>query len=73
MNVVIAEEFNKELSTTAKEIFKIIAGHCLYSGQTEIEGKKFHTLLDNKEIDFDRGVIKSIIELKEKGYLEISI
>ena len=73
MNVIVPEEFGGELSSISREIFKIIAGFCLYSGNYEIIGENFHALLDNNQIDFDRRVVKAILELKEKEYIEVSI
>lgn len=73
MNVIAPKKFGGELSSTSKEIFKIIVGFCLYSGNYEIIGENFHALLDNNQIDFDRRVVKSILELKDKEYIEVSI
>lgn len=73
MNVVVSPDFKNNLSSMTEKLFKIIAGFCLYGKTYEIEGANFNALLDNNYIDFDRKVVESLLELKEKNYIEITL
>lgn len=61
------------LTDTAKEVAKIIAKHYLSEEETIIKGTKFHELLDRENIEFDRGVVKAVLELQGNDYFEMSI
>lgn len=61
------------LMELSKEIAKIIAKYYLSEEETQIKGSKFHELLDEAKIEFDRNTVKAVLELQEQDYFEMSI
>ena len=70
-----APRYFKESNLTelSKEIILIIARYYLMQEETVIKGSKFHELLDLEKIEFDRHAVKSILELQDNDYFEMSI
>lgn len=62
-----------KLMDLSKEIIKMIAKCYLATGETVIKGATFHNMLDNNKIEFDRYVVKSILELQGQEYFEMNI
>jgi len=62
-----------ELMELSKEIALIIAKRYIETGETVIKGTIFHNLLDEDRIDFDRNVVKAVLELQENDYFEMNI
>lgn len=62
-----------ELMEKSKQIILIIAKYYLLQEETVIKGSIFHKLLDEAEIDFDRNVVKALLELQDQDYFEMSI
>lgn len=62
-----------ELMEMSKQITLIIAKYYLSQEETVIKGSIFHNLLDEAEIDFDRNVVKALLELQDQDYFEMSI
>ena len=62
-----------ELMELSKKIALIIAKQYISEEETVIKGSKFHNLLDEAEIEFDRNVVKALMELQDNDYFEMSI
>ena len=62
-----------ELMEKSKQIILIIAKFYLSQEETVIKGSIFHNLLDEAEIEFDRNVVKALLELQDQDYFEMSI
>lgn len=60
------------LMEISKEILKLIVSYCLKAETDVIPGRHFHVILDDNKIDFDREVVKALIELSHKEYIKIS-
>lgn len=56
----------------SKEILKLIVSYCLKAETDVVPGSHFNVILDDNKIDFDREVVKALIELNTKGYIIIS-
>lgn len=62
-----------QIMELSKEIVTIIARYYLATNETVIKGSKFHELLDENRIEFDRQAVKAVLELQENDYFEMSI
>ena len=60
------------LMELSKEIVLIIAKYYLSEEETQIKGTKFHELLDEAKIEFDRNAVKAVLELQDNDYFEMS-
>ena len=62
-----------QIMELSKEMVSIIAKYYLDTNETVIKGSKFHELLDENRIEFDRQAVKAVLELQENDYFEMSI
>ena len=60
------------LMKLSKEILKLIVSYCLKAETDIVPGSHFNVILDDNKIDFDRDVVKALLELNNEGYLKIS-
>lgn len=65
----LSESHLMELS---KEIFKLLVGYCFEAETDTVPGSHLNVMLDDNQIDFDRHVVKALIELSHNDYLKIS-
>lgn len=65
----LSESHLMELS---KEIFKLVVGYCFEAETDTVPGSHLNVMLDDNQIDFDRHVVKALIELSQNDYLKIS-